>query len=204
MYAQVEKTKENKSRSVANSVAQKKDKTKQGFGFVDNRPEAVAQRKNLALMNNHAASQPIQKKGPSVKSKATIKHRPDEDTSEKTEVGEKLNIGGPYGEENIKAHPQTKKLLNGYTQIGTEKFACAEPHALSDAVSGVSKSNEITKIEVASTLNKDLPMKYRIKEAWKSGGYYDGITTKGEKIRRCPTCVTLLGDYDKYVRDVYK
>lgn len=45
MYAQVEKSKENKSSSLANSVAQKKSNAKQGFGFVDNRPEAVTQRK---------------------------------------------------------------------------------------------------------------------------------------------------------------
>ena len=45
MYAQVEKPKENKSRAVANSVAQKKSIMNQGFGFVNNRPEAVAQRK---------------------------------------------------------------------------------------------------------------------------------------------------------------
>jgi len=37
MYAQVEKPKENKSRAVANSIAQKKNNGKQGFGFVDNR-----------------------------------------------------------------------------------------------------------------------------------------------------------------------
>ncbi|MDC1162573.1 hypothetical protein OAT18_03945 [Tenacibaculum sp.] len=42
MYAQVEKFKENKSRAVANSAVQKKKKSsrKQGFGFVDNRPES--------------------------------------------------------------------------------------------------------------------------------------------------------------------
>jgi hypothetical protein len=40
MYEQVEKPKENKSRAVANSVAQRKSKVKQGFGFVDNRPES--------------------------------------------------------------------------------------------------------------------------------------------------------------------
>lgn len=37
MYEQVEKPKENKSRAVTNSVAQKKSDVKQGFGFVDNR-----------------------------------------------------------------------------------------------------------------------------------------------------------------------
>jgi hypothetical protein len=43
MYAQVEKAKENKSRSLTNSVAQKKSYVKQGFGFVDNRPLAQLQ-----------------------------------------------------------------------------------------------------------------------------------------------------------------
>ena len=45
MYEQVEKPKEDKSRTVAASVNQKKSNRKQGFGFVDNRPEAVVQRK---------------------------------------------------------------------------------------------------------------------------------------------------------------
>ena len=45
MYKQVEKPKENRSRVVANSVAQKKSRVKQGFAFVDNRPETVVQRK---------------------------------------------------------------------------------------------------------------------------------------------------------------
>lgn len=52
MYAQVEKPKENKSRAVANSVAQKKNSVKQGFGFVDNRPEALVQRKLLQKTAN--------------------------------------------------------------------------------------------------------------------------------------------------------
>ena len=45
MYTQVEKTKENKSRAVANSVFQKKNNVNQGFGFLDNRIETVLQRK---------------------------------------------------------------------------------------------------------------------------------------------------------------
>ena len=47
MYAQVEKPKDYKSRIVANSVAQKKSNVTQGFGFVDNRPKSIAQRKFL-------------------------------------------------------------------------------------------------------------------------------------------------------------
>ena len=52
MYAQVEKSKENKSRAVANNVAQKKSNGKQGFGFVDNRIETVAQRNVIQRMPN--------------------------------------------------------------------------------------------------------------------------------------------------------
>lgn len=44
MYTHVEKPKENKSRAVANSVAQKKSDVKQDFGFEDNRAEINAQR----------------------------------------------------------------------------------------------------------------------------------------------------------------
>lgn len=44
MYEQGEKPKMNKSSAVANSVAQKKRDGKHGYEFVDNRPEAVAQR----------------------------------------------------------------------------------------------------------------------------------------------------------------
>ncbi len=61
MYEQVEEPKENKSRSVANSVAQKKNNVKQSFQFVDNRPESIAQRK-MKSQANFSSSLPIQKK----------------------------------------------------------------------------------------------------------------------------------------------
>ncbi|WPD22061.1 MAG: hypothetical protein SD837_17875 [Candidatus Electrothrix scaldis] len=65
MYEQVEKPKENKSRAVANSVAQKKSHVKQGFGFVDNRPETVAQRKIQVLAGENFVRQRqrLQQKG---------------------------------------------------------------------------------------------------------------------------------------------
>ncbi|MBJ7556612.1 hypothetical protein [Marinomonas spartinae] len=56
MYEQVEKPKE-KSRAVANSVSQKKSDGKQGF--VDNRQEAVAQRKFQELANTPTSQQRI-------------------------------------------------------------------------------------------------------------------------------------------------
>ena len=61
MYAQVEKPKENKSKAAANSVAQKKSNMKQCFGFVDNRPEIVIQKKLKELIvDNLKISQPAQ------------------------------------------------------------------------------------------------------------------------------------------------
>lgn len=52
MYVQVEKTKKKKSRAVTNSVGRKKSRAKQGFGFVDNRPEAIQMRKLQELAKN--------------------------------------------------------------------------------------------------------------------------------------------------------
>ncbi len=44
MYTQNEKSKENKSRAIANSLSHKGNNVKQCFGLVDNRPETKAQR----------------------------------------------------------------------------------------------------------------------------------------------------------------
>lgn len=52
MYTQVEKSKENKSKAVANSASQKKCNGKQGFEFVDNRPEAIFHNQ-LKTKNTH-------------------------------------------------------------------------------------------------------------------------------------------------------
>ena len=55
---QVDKQKENKSRAVANSVVRNNSNGKQGFGFVDNQPEAIAQRKlNNILSGNNGVIQ---------------------------------------------------------------------------------------------------------------------------------------------------
>ena len=51
MYAQVEKQKENASRAVANSVAQKKSIAQKSFGFVDNRSGAIARNLTKKAIN---------------------------------------------------------------------------------------------------------------------------------------------------------
>lgn len=58
MYKQVEKTKENKSKAVANSVTQKKSKGKQGLGFVDNRVRGES-----GLNNNYNHTRQLSSKG---------------------------------------------------------------------------------------------------------------------------------------------
>ncbi|NET44629.1 hypothetical protein [Okeania sp. SIO2B3] len=55
MYTQVEKTKENNSKAITNSVMQKKSSNTHTFQFVDNRPEAVTQRK----LQEMAKSSPV-------------------------------------------------------------------------------------------------------------------------------------------------
>ncbi len=55
MSEQVAKPKNNKSKYVANSVAQKKCGGKQGFGFVDNRSESKSRKKLQLIMNNDKA-----------------------------------------------------------------------------------------------------------------------------------------------------
>ncbi|MGI8472453.1 hypothetical protein [Pectobacterium brasiliense] len=52
MHVQKDKPKENENRAIDNLVTQKKSNGKLGVGFVDNRPEATAQRK-LQMMRKH-------------------------------------------------------------------------------------------------------------------------------------------------------
>lgn len=64
MNTHADKTPENKSQSVANTLSKKQIDSESTFQFIDNRPEAVAQRKLQDLANNYLAQQqnPIQKK----------------------------------------------------------------------------------------------------------------------------------------------
>ena len=52
MNTHADKSQENKSQSVANDVSQKQSGSESTFQFVDNRPEAVAQRKLQEMANN--------------------------------------------------------------------------------------------------------------------------------------------------------
>lgn len=63
MYAQLDKSKESKGRGVANSVSQKKSGGKQAVGFMDNRAEAVAQKKTDGFRALTPAIQRIEETG---------------------------------------------------------------------------------------------------------------------------------------------
>jgi len=54
MHAHADKTKENKSQSVANGIAQKESSGDSTFVFRNNRPEAFAQRKLQEMVNNNS------------------------------------------------------------------------------------------------------------------------------------------------------
>lgn len=58
MNTHADKTHENKSQSVANAVSQKKNSGESTFQFIDNRPEAMAQRKLLKLISNKTNTEP--------------------------------------------------------------------------------------------------------------------------------------------------
>ncbi|MCX2493009.1 hypothetical protein OQX63_05970 [Pedobacter sp. PF22-3] len=53
MDTHADKTQENKSQSVASTIAQKQKNVESTFQFVDNRPEAIAQKKLQEMANNH-------------------------------------------------------------------------------------------------------------------------------------------------------
>ncbi|WP_250565822.1 DUF4157 domain-containing protein [Adonisia turfae] len=78
MYEQVEKSKENKSQSVVNKIIQKQSGGVSTFQFVDNRPEAIAQRKLQEVASNSPkisqlrALQDMTNNGPQAKQTAQL------------------------------------------------------------------------------------------------------------------------------------
>ena len=107
MYEQVEKPKENKCRTVANSAAQKKSKGRQGIGLVDNRTEAVTQRKlQVNPKNMEQKMIPIQSKethnGIQHDLKSNIKHIAERNIVQRKNAVNviQLHLPGSYKEAN--------------------------------------------------------------------------------------------------------
>lgn len=77
MHEQVEKPKENRSRAVADSVAQKKSSSKPTFQFLDKRSEVIAQRKFRKIVDNSLkANQPTQLQSRSSSSYSALSTKP--------------------------------------------------------------------------------------------------------------------------------
>jgi hypothetical protein len=89
MYAQKEKPKDNKSKTVSNSVTQNKSNKRQGFGFFDNLSEAIAKMKRIETVNNGRTS-PIQM-APAGKYNAGYKLQVDKDFHREREIGKRLS-----------------------------------------------------------------------------------------------------------------
>lgn len=113
-------------------------------------------------------------------------------------------------EDNIKRHPQTKKLLGNYA-VGDPPsnplYSCAEPRILGSAIQDLhpqpgKAAPEIEKITIESKVKKIEPADLD-KAEFKEGGHYYGAKEVGDKIRRCNTCISLLGDSNPEVSNDY-
>jgi hypothetical protein len=128
MRTHAEKSKEGKSRAVANSVAQEKSSVKQGFGFADNRPDSFFQRKiNAFTAANKQTTQ-----------RATRYKIFERDESDKPMIGEGLTkLGVRRTELTIGKDDVVKGVVNGIPQGMSVSDAYEE-----EIKRGVSKDTE--------------------------------------------------------------
>jgi hypothetical protein len=102
MYAQKENSKENRSKAVANSAGQKKSNAGQGVGFVDKRPEKIAQRKMREIVSYCNNSQLNKTK--------TIQMAVDNNISATTmQLGKKKGVGNSGSKRQGKKSQRDKK-----------------------------------------------------------------------------------------------
>ncbi|MEP5340728.1 MAG: DUF4157 domain-containing protein [Algibacter sp.] len=143
MNTHADKTQENKSQSVASLVSQKQSMSESTFQFVDNRPEAVAQRKLQEMANN----------SPQVKQAAQLQAMVDNrSTQQQPIIQKKQNKTGLP--DNLKTGIES---LSGYSMgdvkvhYNSDKPAQLQAHAYAQS----------TDIHIASGQEKHLPH-----EAW--------------------------------------
>ncbi len=79
MHIQADRLKENKTKPAANAVTQSKGK--QGIALIDNRPEAIAQRKLKEITNNHVIQRVISIGGNQYNSLQTLMKSPTDSKS---------------------------------------------------------------------------------------------------------------------------
>jgi hypothetical protein len=103
MNTHIDQTQENKSQSVANAVSPKQNRKESTFQFVDNRPEAIAQRKLQDMANNSPqvsqlmAFQDMANNSPQVKQAAQLQAMVDNHSSQQQQPIQKKenNTGLP-------------------------------------------------------------------------------------------------------------
>lgn len=147
MYEQVKKSKQNKSRAVANAVAQKKSNMKQGFGFVDNRPNTVAHKK----LQSFSIAEPCIQGYFKIANKEISKP---EDVDPK-----KITIGPRFSASHSQVVTMIKKMAastNGYGRFSTYALLVREAIGLiqKEAASGL-PAVEPTSIKTGSSTSYD-------------------------------------------------
>ncbi|MBW2663244.1 MAG: DUF4157 domain-containing protein [Deltaproteobacteria bacterium] len=113
MYAQVETPRESKSRAIANSVVQNKSKVKQCFGFVDNRPEAAAQRKLQEVANKKPQAKQAAQLQTMANNLESQQQQPIQTKENKTGLPDNLKSGienlSGYSMDDVKVHYNSDK-----------------------------------------------------------------------------------------------
>ncbi len=113
MFEQVDKSKGNKNKVVDNSIGQKKSAGKQVFGLVDNRPEAVVQRKlQEMVINSPEIRQATQFKG--VSDNYSTQHPPivqkkGNDTGLPDNLKSSIESLSGYSMDDVKVHYNSEK-----------------------------------------------------------------------------------------------
>ncbi len=113
MYAQIEKSKENKSRAVANSVAQKKSNGMSGVGFVDNRPKLAQMKRLQELANNSPQNRQLVQRQKMANEHAGKKKQPIQKKENNTGLPDNLKAGienfSGYSADDVKVHYNSDK-----------------------------------------------------------------------------------------------
>lgn len=132
MNTQADKTQEKKSQSVANAVAQKQSGRESTFQFVDNRAEAVAQRKLQKMANNYSAQ----------KQKEIIRGKEEYEDHIKGFVRSKPTVqlmrfnrfSGFFGTFNFSSYTEQEKTINSLESDAVKKYNRIHDRVLNNPV----------------------------------------------------------------------
>lgn len=156
MYAQVAKPKENKSRAATPSVAQEKGSGEQAFGLVDNRPEAVAQRELIQMMQAGKARpgnapSVSQEKGCGEQAFALVDNRPEavaqREVSQMMQTG-RVRLGGTVNAINTSGsvNPIQRTLNIGGADIPDAEALPEAATAIINAIGDTTTQGQITTV----------------------------------------------------------